>query len=318
MASYTANYNLRKDASTEKYDVAVVNQNLDEIDAQMHQNEVASTTPFTGASSSENGAQGIVPRPMAGDQEKYLKGDGTWGTPSGGGGGSDVTITPTLATGRKIAEFEIDGVGGELYAPDPSVPTKRYLGQLIPRVSGADSHISSSGKTVYGGGENWHAFDGDERINGVSYCWSADENNTAAYIQYHFDSAYYFTQIQLKLYSHHGSTWTGNLNVLGSNDGATWTNIASTGSSVSVTAPLNTMNTETIALDDSQTWEYIRVQADNNAFNIAYQPACDFAEIYVYGGDIVNGIDASTIDFSTLTAAQILYLKQVLDIQGGE
>ncbi len=36
---------------------------------------------------------------------------------SGGGGGSDVSITPTLSTGTKIADFEIDGVSGELYAP---------------------------------------------------------------------------------------------------------------------------------------------------------------------------------------------------------
>lgn len=36
---------------------------------------------------------------------------------SGGGGGSTVTITPTLSTGTKIADFEIDGTAGELYAP---------------------------------------------------------------------------------------------------------------------------------------------------------------------------------------------------------
>ena len=33
------------------------------------------------------------------------------------GGGSDVEITPTLSTGTKIADYEIDGVSGELYAP---------------------------------------------------------------------------------------------------------------------------------------------------------------------------------------------------------
>lgn len=36
----------------------------------------------------------------------------------GGGGGSTVTITPTLATGTKIADYSIDGVNGELYAPN--------------------------------------------------------------------------------------------------------------------------------------------------------------------------------------------------------
>lgn len=35
----------------------------------------------------------------------------------GSGGGSTVTITPTLSTGTKIADFEIDGTAGELYAP---------------------------------------------------------------------------------------------------------------------------------------------------------------------------------------------------------
>lgn len=35
----------------------------------------------------------------------------------GGGGGSTVTITPTLSTGTKIADFSIDGISGELYAP---------------------------------------------------------------------------------------------------------------------------------------------------------------------------------------------------------
>lgn len=34
-----------------------------------------------------------------------------------GGGGSTVTITPTLSTGTKIADFEVDGTPGELYAP---------------------------------------------------------------------------------------------------------------------------------------------------------------------------------------------------------
>ena len=34
---------------------------------------------MTGASSSTNGSEGLVPAPSAGDQDKYLKADGTWG-----------------------------------------------------------------------------------------------------------------------------------------------------------------------------------------------------------------------------------------------
>lgn len=109
MSSGTAYYNLRKDASTDNYDVAVVNQNLDDIDAQMHQNEVASTTPFVGADSSTNGEKGIVPRPMAGDEEKYLCADGTWKTVGGGGGGSSVVPNPTGTPTDTLDTVSIDG-----------------------------------------------------------------------------------------------------------------------------------------------------------------------------------------------------------------
>ena len=155
--------------------------------------------------------------------------------------------------------------------------------QLIPRVSETDSAITSSGKTRYNGGENWHAFDGIENTSGIANCWVADEDNTSAYIQYHFSQPYYLTQLQLKLYSHYSEAWTGTLNVLGSNDGSNWTNISSTGQAVNVTAPLNEINTEVIDLNSNNAWDYIRVQANGTAFNIAYQPCCDFSEIYVYG-----------------------------------
>ena len=36
-------------------------------------------THFTGATASTDGVQGLVPGPLAGDQDKVLKGDGTWG-----------------------------------------------------------------------------------------------------------------------------------------------------------------------------------------------------------------------------------------------
>ena len=38
---------------------------------------------YTGATSSADGKAGLVKKPSAGDQNKYLKGDGTWGTPDG-------------------------------------------------------------------------------------------------------------------------------------------------------------------------------------------------------------------------------------------
>ena len=50
---------------------------------------------MTGASSSTNGSEGLVPAPSAGDQDKYLKADGTWEAIT------DTKVTNTLATTTK-------------------------------------------------------------------------------------------------------------------------------------------------------------------------------------------------------------------------
>jgi len=46
---------------------------------------------FTGATPSVAGAAGIVPQPAAGDDGKYLRGDGVWATVAGGSGGGAPT-----------------------------------------------------------------------------------------------------------------------------------------------------------------------------------------------------------------------------------
>jgi hypothetical protein len=47
---------------------------------------------FVGSSSLLDGTSGQVPTPMQGDEDKFLRGDGTWAasTSTGGGGGSTV------------------------------------------------------------------------------------------------------------------------------------------------------------------------------------------------------------------------------------
>ena len=72
---------------------------------------------FVGATSQADGSAGLVPAPTTSDVDKYLKSDGTWATVSGGGGGSTVTITPSLASGIKVADYSIDSTSGSLYAP---------------------------------------------------------------------------------------------------------------------------------------------------------------------------------------------------------
>ena len=51
--------------------------------AQKIRNKADDNT-FVGASSLIAGSKGLVPAPAAGDDAKFLKGDGTWGTVSSG------------------------------------------------------------------------------------------------------------------------------------------------------------------------------------------------------------------------------------------
>lgn len=75
-------YNIPTGGSGTVTDVKVDNVSV------VDQNGVANIDTMTGAGASEAGAKGLVPAPASGDNEKFLKGDGTWGTPSGGGGSS--------------------------------------------------------------------------------------------------------------------------------------------------------------------------------------------------------------------------------------
>lgn len=45
---------------------------------------------FAGATAQEAGTAGLVPAPATTESDKFLKGDGTWATPSGGGGSANI------------------------------------------------------------------------------------------------------------------------------------------------------------------------------------------------------------------------------------
>lgn len=73
---------------------------------------------FVGDSGA-GGTKGLVPAPAAGDAAalKFLKADGTWATPSGGGGSGDV-VGPASSTNNGFAKF--DGVTGKLLKDSPA------------------------------------------------------------------------------------------------------------------------------------------------------------------------------------------------------
>ena len=258
MASQSAHFNLTKPATTDNYNIAVFNANTDLIDTQMYNNQQSAAKEMVGATASADGESGRVPAPSSSDKDKYLKGDGTWGTPSGGGGGSTVTITPTLATGVKIAEYEIDGVGGDIYAPSGGssivslsitqynalseaqkkngtvylVGSSTAITQLIERVSSSsDPRVISS--QLGGSYPAWQAFNGvaTNDLRNPNNSWGAANNTSYEYIGYHFDSAKYLDKMSLNCYSNYSGNWVGNVKVEGSNDGTNWTNILASGES---------------------------------------------------------------------------------------
>ena len=91
MASQSAHFNLTKPATTDNYNISVFNSNTDIIDTQMYNNQQNAAKVMVGATSGAAGESGRVPAPSAGDNTKYLRGDGTWQTVSGGGGSSSLS-----------------------------------------------------------------------------------------------------------------------------------------------------------------------------------------------------------------------------------
>lgn len=78
MASQSAHFNLTKPATTDLYDIAAFNGNIDIIDAQMYSNQQNAKKEMVGATPDADGESGRVPTPDAGDEERVLTGAGTW------------------------------------------------------------------------------------------------------------------------------------------------------------------------------------------------------------------------------------------------
>lgn len=75
---------------------------------------ILEAVPLVGADAVTDGAAGIVPQPLMGDEGKYLRGDGTWQLPTSPLTVTDetVTVTPTNTLTVDPADFAITDEGG--------------------------------------------------------------------------------------------------------------------------------------------------------------------------------------------------------------
>lgn len=96
------------------------------------------------------------------------------------GGGSTVTITPSLESGTKVADFTIDETSGSLYAPTPESPIEYTAGANI-QIS--EENVISATDTTYTAGNNITIENGViSASGGSSLNYSTDEQVVGTWI----------------------------------------------------------------------------------------------------------------------------------------
>jgi hypothetical protein len=95
--------------------------------------QLGSPVVFTGATSTTAGLAGYVPAPAAGDEGKFLRGDGTWANVTSGLSSIEDGITPAVGfTAGEVLHVSADGtkvgssgvvISGNQIVANPSVPT---------------------------------------------------------------------------------------------------------------------------------------------------------------------------------------------------
>lgn len=113
---------------------------------QINGNTISATdttyTHFAGATALADGTQGLVPAPIAGDQDKFLCGDGTWQTVQGGGTTTTVLYVDDLSL-----------TDPHVYS-DNSLTTAMTHTQFISALSSGDVEVQDSLGVVYAIVEN--------------------------------------------------------------------------------------------------------------------------------------------------------------------
>lgn len=120
---------------------------------------------FTGATSSAGGVSGLVPAPSSGDENKFLRGDGTWASVSGGGGGTHIDVGNLAVLESLPASSSDDGIWYEMVGAAPVLFLRKGnydygFNYNLVRYRGGNSNLVAylpfSGRTSYDAcGNDW-------------------------------------------------------------------------------------------------------------------------------------------------------------------
>ena len=103
--------------------------------------QAAIATDMTGATASADGAHGLVPQPLAGDEVKFLRGDGTW---------ASVVIPPQSYVGMIIHSTTLD-TEAKVIAQYGGTSWIQHSGYFL---RGAASGVTANSATTTGGSDN--------------------------------------------------------------------------------------------------------------------------------------------------------------------
>lgn len=119
-------------------------------------------TKFTGATSSADGLGGNVPKPVAGDQTKFLRGDATWQElPAGYKIWRDISGTRSTTTfGSTINNISIANQRDE--SGNTATATTLHVGDMVYDNNGVGVQVTSIGTTTF------NAIVTDERMKGAT------------------------------------------------------------------------------------------------------------------------------------------------------
>lgn len=111
---------------------------------------------MTGASAGYAGTSGLVPTPAAGDNEKFLCGDGTWQTVSGGGGTTYTATSPIEITSNDISisydSSTLDVANGALKVKDDTFITETSLETVHCVIETSQTNLLPSWYRLYDDG----------------------------------------------------------------------------------------------------------------------------------------------------------------------